>query len=109
MMKLISHKLLLTDIQVSKICKAFANGSSANIKFPKTLLSKMIQSGGYTGMFNPINSITPIEVLSKTANKAEDLSKKVTFNDIIKTVDISKKFYKRFLESFWDRNNSNKQ
>ena len=27
------HKLLLTDTQVSRICKAFANGSSANIKF----------------------------------------------------------------------------
>ena len=40
------HKLLLTNTQVSKICKAFANGSSANIKFSKTQLSKMIQSGG---------------------------------------------------------------
>ena len=29
------HKLLTTT-QVSKICKAFANGSSANIKFLKT-------------------------------------------------------------------------
>ena len=27
------HKLLLNDTQVSKICKAFANGSSVNIKF----------------------------------------------------------------------------
>ena len=27
------HKLLLTNTQVSKICKAFANGSTANIKF----------------------------------------------------------------------------
>ena len=27
------HKLLLTNTKVSKICKAFANGSSANIKF----------------------------------------------------------------------------
>ena len=26
------HKLLLTNTQVSKLCKAFANGSSANIK-----------------------------------------------------------------------------
>ena len=37
-----SHKLLLTDAQVSKIRKAFANGSSANIKFSKTQLPKMI-------------------------------------------------------------------
>ena len=33
------HKLLLTDTQVSKIPKAFANGLSANIKFSKTQLS----------------------------------------------------------------------
>ena len=41
------HKLLLTNIQVSKIHKAFTNGSSANIKFSKTQLSKMIQLGGF--------------------------------------------------------------
>ena len=40
---------MLTDTQVSKICKAFVNGSSANIKFSKTQLSKMIQSGGILG------------------------------------------------------------
>ena len=38
-----SQKLLLTDTQLSKICKAFANGSSANIKLLKTQLSKIIQ------------------------------------------------------------------
>ena len=37
------HKLLLTDMEVSRLCKAFANGSSANIKFLKTQLLKMIQ------------------------------------------------------------------
>ena len=41
-----SHKLLLTDAEVSNIRKAFANSSSANIKFSKTQLSNMIQSGG---------------------------------------------------------------
>ena len=35
------HKLLL------RLCKAFANGSSANIKFSKTQLSKIIQSGAF--------------------------------------------------------------
>ena len=39
------HKLLLTDTQVSKIRKAFANGSSANLIFSKIQLSKMIQTG----------------------------------------------------------------
>ena len=38
-------KLLLTDTQASKIREDFANGSSANTKFSKTQLSKIIQSG----------------------------------------------------------------
>ena len=38
--------ILLTDTQVSEICEAFSNGSSANIKFSKTYLSKTIRSGG---------------------------------------------------------------
>ena len=54
-----SHKLLLADAQVSKIRKAFANDSSANIKFWKTQLSKLIQSGGImagiSGIDNFIN------------------------------------------------------
>ena len=41
------HKLLLTNLQVLKIRKAFTSGSSANIKLKKTKLSKMIQSGGF--------------------------------------------------------------
>ena len=41
------HELLLTDRQVSSIRKAFSNNSSADIKFSKTRLSKMIQSGGF--------------------------------------------------------------
>ena len=43
------HKLLLTNIQVSKLHKAFANYFSADIKLSKTQLSKMIQSGGFVG------------------------------------------------------------
>ena len=30
------HKLLLTNTQVSRLCKAFTNGSSAKIKLSKT-------------------------------------------------------------------------
>ena len=37
------HELLLTNRQVSSIRKAFTNNSSADIKFSKTQLSKMIQ------------------------------------------------------------------
>ena len=43
------HKLLLTNRQVSNLHKAFANNSSTDIKFSKTQLSKMIQSGGFLG------------------------------------------------------------
>ena len=49
-----SQKLLLTDMQVSKICKAFANGLPANIKFSKTQLSKMLQSGGILELISGI-------------------------------------------------------
>ena len=43
------HKLLLTNTQVSKVRKAFANGSSANIKLSKSQLHKIVQSGGFLG------------------------------------------------------------
>ena len=43
------HKLLLFDSQVSRLCKAFASGSSANINSSKNHLSKIVQSGGLFG------------------------------------------------------------
>ena len=43
------HELPLTDRQVSTIRKALSNNSSVDIKFSKTQLSKMIQSGGFLG------------------------------------------------------------
>ena len=43
------HELLLTDREISSIRKAFSNNSLANIKFSKTQLSKMIQSGEFLG------------------------------------------------------------
>ena len=43
------HELWFTDTQVSKTRKASANGSSANTKFLKTHLPKMIQSRGILG------------------------------------------------------------
>ena len=41
------HELLLTNRQVSSICKAFANNSSVDIKFSKAQLSKMVQLVGF--------------------------------------------------------------
>ena len=43
------HKSLLTNTQVSKLRKAFANGSSANIKLLQTRVHKIGQSGGFLG------------------------------------------------------------
>ena len=43
------HKLLLTNIQVPKLRKAFTNNSSANIKFPNTRLFKIVQKGEFLG------------------------------------------------------------
>ena len=43
------HKLLLTNRQVSRLCKAFANNSSANLKLSKTQLYKIGQSGRFLG------------------------------------------------------------
>ena len=51
------NKILFTDAQVWKIRKAFVNGSSANIKFSKTHLSKMIQSSGF--LFSPPDIFGP--------------------------------------------------
>ena len=41
------HKLLSNDKQVSNICKAFANGLSANIAFSEIQLSKILQVGRF--------------------------------------------------------------
>ena len=41
--------MLLTNRQVSRLCEAFANGSSANIKLLKIQLLKIQQSGGFSG------------------------------------------------------------
>ena len=43
------HKLLVTNTQVLRLCKAFANNSSANIKSSKTQLDIIGQSGGFLG------------------------------------------------------------
>ena len=52
------HKLLLTNTQVSKLPKAFANNSSAYIKLSQTQLNKIEQSGGFLGrLLGPLLNI----------------------------------------------------
>ena len=43
------HKLLLNDRQVANIRKAFANNLSTDVKFSKTQLLKLSQSGEFIG------------------------------------------------------------
>ena len=43
------HKFLLTNTRVLKLREAFANGSSAYIKLPKTQLHKIGKSRRYLG------------------------------------------------------------
>ena len=43
------HKLLLTDRQVANVRKAFSNSLSRDVKFSKTQLLQMMQSGGFLG------------------------------------------------------------
>ena len=42
-----AHKLLITDGQVSGLCKGFVNNITGTIKSSKTQLSKIMQSGGF--------------------------------------------------------------
>ena len=44
------HKLLLTNTQISRLHKAFANNSSANISWSKIQIHKIGQSGGVLGI-----------------------------------------------------------
>ena len=55
------HQLILTNRQVSNLCKAFTNNSSTDIKLSKTQLSKMIQSGGFLDrLLGPLKTGLPL-------------------------------------------------
>ena len=55
MMKIILlHKLLLNITYFSKLRKAFANGSSANINLSKTQLQQIGKKGGFLCTFKTI-------------------------------------------------------
>ena len=81
------HKLLLTDTQVTKTRNAFANSSSANIKFSKTQLSKIIKSGG----FNFLDLLNLAKLVYKISNKTKNLFNKMSLNEVIKTADVARK------------------
>ena len=45
------HELLLTRRQITKLRNAFNNNMLVDIKFSKAQISKIIQSGGFSGSF----------------------------------------------------------
>ena len=57
-------KLLLTNTQISKIRKAFANSLSANIEFSKTELFRIVQSVGFL-LGSPIDPGIPSNIFTK--------------------------------------------
>ena len=73
-----SNKLSLTDIQVSRICKSFASGSSANTKCSKTKLSKMVQLGGFITdeMLRQFSSFKIFDSKYNTINEIDEAIKK---------------------------------
>ena len=62
------HKFLLTNTQVSKIRKGFANNFSANIKLSKTQLHKIGQWGRFLGkLLGPLLT-TGLSFIGKVLN-----------------------------------------
>ena len=65
------YKLLLTDTQVWKIRKAFANGLSTNITFSKTQLPKIVQLWGF--LFGSPNIFgSPIKKIISSVNSIKN-------------------------------------
>ena len=97
----VPRKLLLTNTQVSKIRKAFANGSSANIEFSKTQLSKIVQSGGLIGLNYLIAPIKGLLSVPKIINNKIEhfVKKKEKIYDTIKIVDNSIKGIKKIFRA----------
>ena len=84
-----SHKLLLTNAQVSRIHKSFANGLLFSKNFSKTQLPMMTQSGGVVfGM--PIFE----NISSSVAKKAADIVRSVGKYFLDKQIDKFDKEYK---------------
>ena len=64
--------MLLTDAKVLKFCRAFANGSSANIKFSKYQFSKTEQLGRFLFGSPNIFGSTIKEITSSPANSIKN-------------------------------------
>ena len=98
------HKLLLSDTQISRLCKDFANGSSGS--FSKTQLSKIIQSGGILGeLLVTLPYAAPKTEPKELIKRAQELSKDATRYFVNK----GKNRLKKILQKVKVQNNSKKQ
>ena len=94
--------------QVLRLCKAFTNNLSANIKLLKTQLSKMVQLGGFLGrilgtllktalplmknILKPLAKSVLVPLGSMTADLATDTAiQKISFGSGMTTMAISNK------------------
>ena len=96
------YKVLLTDTQALRLCKAFANGSSSNIKLSETQLFKMLR----LIEFLPLPLILPVKFRigeEVVRHKASTLAKNVVKQLVYKGID---ELCKTFRGS---RSNTNKQ
>ena len=88
------HKILLNDTQVLKIHKLFANGLSVNIKFSKTQLAKMLQSGGILGELLVALPYTALEAgRQELIKRAPELTKDATRCFVNKRINRLKIFF----------------
>ena len=85
------NKLWLTIAQVSKIRKAFANGSTASIKLSNTELLKMLQLGGFLPLKFMLNLN---KVTFGGSKKAQNLTKKKSDDNVINLTSLAKVFKK---------------
>ena len=83
------HKLLLTNIQIANLCKAFANHTSTDIKLSEAQLTKM-KKGGFLRFLAPLlksglpllkSVIKPLDMIGLTA-AASATNKQKKFLDL---------------------------
>ena len=72
------HKFLLINAQVLRTGKAFENGSSTNIKFSKTQLSKIIQLRKFLSILLVLLSIHSIKI--SYAEEPKNMNRKKLIN-----------------------------
>ena len=82
------YKLSLTDTQLSRLRKSFANKSSANIKFSKTQLFKILQLAGFLPSPFIFQNIYQ-DARTSATNAAKQFLKK-EIDEIIKGFEVQK-------------------